>query len=251
MHVPPRSRTRVVTVAHLVELAGKVEGVHHLPAGPVRMIVDDAHHGADALVERAVGAVRLQLVVLHEVDPGFAELLDHGSGRLGIESHARLDDGADQGAAVNVREPACAFDSETRAGIGFSEGGRQANVEQAQAADVLQLEQVAGHGRDEVRQGGAERRQRPRQGHERARDALAGLWRGRRGEGAMGDLFVEDDEPGHAGGGPLLELRRLARNGNEGAARLLAGDDLGRAFGGDRGLEQIIGFDAVGQHGCS
>ena len=55
----------------------------------------------------------------------------------------------------------------------------------------------------------------------------------------------------HAGGGPLLELRRLARNGNEGAARLLAGDDLGRAFGGDRGLEQIIGFDAVGQHGCS
>ena len=97
---------------HLVELAGEVEGVHRLLAGPVGMIVDDAHHGSYALVERAVRAVRLQLVVLDEVDPGLAEVLDHGGGRLGVEADARLDDGADQRPAVNVGEPARALDPE-------------------------------------------------------------------------------------------------------------------------------------------
>ena len=100
------------------------------------------------------------------------------------------------GPAVDAREPARARDAETRAGIGcLAKAGRQADVEQAQPADLLQLEQVAGNGRDEVRQGRAERRQRPRQGHERARDALAvPLALPADGRERCGDVLVEDVE---------------------------------------------------------
>jgi hypothetical protein len=73
---------------------------------------------------------------------------------------------------------------------------------------------------------------------------------GRR-EGTLRNWLVKDDEPGHAGGRPLLEFGRLARNRNEGATRLLAGYDLGRAFGGDRGLKEVVGFETVDQHGRS
>ena len=73
---------------------------------PVRSAcgVDDAHDGADALVERADRAVRLQLVVLDEIDAGRAELGDERRRLLGVEADARLDDGADQRAAL--RRPA-------------------------------------------------------------------------------------------------------------------------------------------------
>ena len=54
--VPPCSSRTVVTPAHLVEVAGEVEGEHHLLAGSVGMVVDDAHHGPHAVVERAVRA---------------------------------------------------------------------------------------------------------------------------------------------------------------------------------------------------
>ena len=62
-----------------------------------------AHHRAGALVERAGRAVGLQLVVLDEVDAGVAELGDERRRRLGVEPDARLDDGADQRAAVRRR----------------------------------------------------------------------------------------------------------------------------------------------------
>ena len=118
--VPPCSSRTVVTPAHLVELAGQVEGEHHLLAGAVRMVVDDAHHGADALVEGAVGAVRLQLVVLDEVDPGFAERAwPWPRSSSGAETDARLDDGADQRAGrrtpASRRVPSM---PKLRAGIG-------------------------------------------------------------------------------------------------------------------------------------
>ena len=94
---------QVVAPAHLVELARQVEGVHRLAAGPVGLGLDRAHHGADARVEGADGAVRLQLVVLDEVDAGPAER-PHELGRGGgVEADGRLDDRADQGGGPKPR----------------------------------------------------------------------------------------------------------------------------------------------------
>ena len=82
--------------SHLVEIAGEVEGEHHLLSCAQGMIVDHAHDGFDALVERARRTVRLQLVVFDEIDAGAAEVVDQRRSVLGTEADTRLDDGADQ-----------------------------------------------------------------------------------------------------------------------------------------------------------
>src|SRR5690606_23772166 len=50
---------QVMSAAHLVDLAGYVEGEHHLFAGAGGVVVDDAHDRLDPFVERAVRAVGL------------------------------------------------------------------------------------------------------------------------------------------------------------------------------------------------
>ncbi len=144
-------------------------------------------------------------------------------------------------------EPARAGDAEARTGIGGREGRRHADVEQPQPAHGPELEQVAGNRGDEVGQGRAEIRQRPGQGHGGARDALAVHAAGRRQRAPRHGL-VEDVEGDDARGRAFLELRRLAGDRDEGAARLLAGHDLGGAARIDRRLEKVVGFDAVGEH---
>ena len=108
------------------------------------MGVDDAHYGPHAIVKGAAGTVRLEFVVLDEVDPDFAQRLGQGRRVFRSQADARLDDGADQRAFLHAREPARAGDTEFRAGIAFRERVRQPQVEQAQAGDLFQLEQVAG-----------------------------------------------------------------------------------------------------------
>ena len=98
--VPPCCQHDVVAAAHLVEVARQVEGEHHFLAGSIGVGVDDAHHGPHALVEGAVRAVRLEFVVLDEVDPSFAQRVDQCRRLLRPEADARLDDGADQRACL-------------------------------------------------------------------------------------------------------------------------------------------------------
>jgi hypothetical protein len=152
---------RVVAPAHLVELAGEIEGEHGHLAGPVGLCLDHAHHRADALVEGAIRAVRLELVILDEIDAGLAELLHDCGRRFGIEAHARLDDSADQWPPLHARELTCAVDTEERAGVGLGEGRRHPNVEQPQSTDRPQLEEIAGDRREKIRQGRTQCRQRP------------------------------------------------------------------------------------------
>src|SRR3546814_889760 len=152
----------IVAAAHLVEIAGHVEGEHHLLAGAVGVIVDDPHDRPRPLLEGAVGAVALKLVVLDEIDVRRGKRLDETGRLLRPEADAGLDDGSDQGTAPNVRKPACPLDAEGRAGIGVGEGGGQTDILDPEPGELLELEQVAGDGGEEVGQGGPEDRKSTR-----------------------------------------------------------------------------------------
>lgn len=235
----------VVPATHLVDLAGQVEGEHHLLSGALGMIVDDAHHRAGAGLERAGGAVGLQLVVLDEVDAGLAEGGDQGGGLPGIEADAGLDDGADQRPPLDAGKPPRAGDAEAHAGIGGGEARGQPQVEQAQAGELAQFEEIAGHGRDEIGQRRAEIVHRPGKGdggaaEDRRRRAARGSGAG---QGGRADRF-QDIEPLDPCRGARLEFGGFAGHRHEGAARLLAGHRRGGVAGVERGLDQVIGFDA-------
>src|SRR5437667_28169 len=77
-------------------------------------------------VEWAMGAVRLQFVVLDEIDTGVAQGGDQIRGLRRIKTDARLDDGADQRPVADVRQPAGSGDPEFRAAVARGESGRQA-----------------------------------------------------------------------------------------------------------------------------
>ena len=74
-----------MAVAHLIDFAGEVEGIHDLFARSVGVIIDDAHHGPGPFVKRAMRAIRLKFVVLDEVDAGFAQRLDESAVSSGRE----------------------------------------------------------------------------------------------------------------------------------------------------------------------
>ena len=61
-----------------------------------RMSVDHCQHCGDALVERTMGAVGLQLIVLDEVDASFDQGLDLRGRGSGDHPDRGLDDGADE-----------------------------------------------------------------------------------------------------------------------------------------------------------
>jgi hypothetical protein len=69
---PAELEDAVVAMAHLIKIAGEIEGIHHLLARAVRMIIDDAHDGAGSLVKWAMRPIGLQFVILDEVDPSLA-----------------------------------------------------------------------------------------------------------------------------------------------------------------------------------
>src|SRR6478609_3133885 len=105
---------RVVAPAHLVEIAGQVEGVHDFPARALGVIIDHPHHGFDTPVERTGRTVRLQFVILDEIDSCAAELIDQRSRFFRPEPDAGLDDGPDQRPALYAGKPARTLDAETR-----------------------------------------------------------------------------------------------------------------------------------------
>ena len=78
-----------MTAEHLVEVAGDVGGVHYLLASLVGVAVDDVHDCGDTLIEGAVRAVGLQLVIFDEVDAGFDESFDLCGGRCRATSRLK------------------------------------------------------------------------------------------------------------------------------------------------------------------
>ena len=121
----------------------------------------DRHFGGDARVERTGRPVRLQFVVLDEVDAGAAQFVDDVGRFLRPETDARLDDRADLWAAMHARQSPRALHAETRTPIGRGEFVRQPDVEQPQSGDRFQLEEISGHRREQVRQRWPERGERP------------------------------------------------------------------------------------------
>ena len=87
---------KVVATAHLVDLTCYIKGVHDLSACAVGMPLDHTHHRARAELEWTTRSVRLQLVVLDEVDLGFTQHVRQLCGLLRSEADRGLDDGADQ-----------------------------------------------------------------------------------------------------------------------------------------------------------
>ena len=122
-----------MAAAHLVELTGQVEGHHRFLARALGAGVDLAHHRADPLLERAMSAVGLELVVFDEVDAAVYQLAHFGGGLFGVESDAGLDDGADQRPARHPSQSPRALDAESWARVGGGERGRQRQACDAQA----------------------------------------------------------------------------------------------------------------------
>ena len=151
---------RVVAAPHLVDRAGDVDRVHRHAAEPVGVRAEHRHHRLEPRVERRVGRVADQLVVLDEVDAGRAERIDQRGGLLRRQADARLDDGADQRPALHARLLARACDAEAGPAKPRAYVGRQVEIEQAQAGDLAELEQVAGD-RGEQASAGWRRHWRP------------------------------------------------------------------------------------------
>jgi hypothetical protein len=152
---------KVMPATHLVEVAREVEREHHLLAGTLGLIVDDAHHGPRTPLERAARPVGLQFIVLDKIDPRIDERA-HEVGRfLRPETDAWLDDGADQRPVPYVRQASRALDPELRAGISVAKGSRQPDIQDTQAGKLFQLEEIASDGGKEVGQRRADVVERP------------------------------------------------------------------------------------------
>ena len=160
--------------------------------------------------------------------PASARSRDQRARLLRRQPDARLDDRADQRPAVDAGKPARALDAEARARIALGEGVRQFEIEQPQPRELLQLEQIAGDRRQQVRQrrhrscrAATKIDARPRRTRAAARSAPSApcVPAGSAPRRSRAQLDAFD-----AGAGALLQLRRLARHRDEGAARLLAGD---------------------------
>ncbi len=229
----------IVALEHLVEVAGDVGGVHDALAGAVGVAVDDVHDGGEALVEGAVRAVGLEFVVLDEVDASFDERADLCGGGLGRHAYGGLDDGADDGAAVDSGELAGSGYSELGALIFGEEDGGQGDVEEFEAGELLEFGEIARDGGEQVGQGGAEVFDGPGEGDfGGAADAVPGLWCAAAGERRCGGV-VEFGDFFYAGCVAFTEFVGLAGDADEGAGRLLSG------HGGGGGVEREGGFNPV------
>ena len=237
-----RGQHDVVAAAHLVEVAGQVEGHHRLAAAAIGGAVHDGHHPLHPLLEGAVRAVGLELVVLDEVDAAVDQRRDLLGGLLGVQAHAGLDDGADQRAARHAGQPARARHAEGRPGVRGHEGRRQLQVEDPQARDRAQLEQVAGDRGHQHRQ----RRPEVLDGPGQLQQAAGVVRRAhRRGQAGLAHA-LEHLEPLDARARARLELGRFHRQRDEGAARLLAGDRVGGALRVVAGFQPVACADAFG-----
>ena len=115
----------IMPAAHLVDLAGEVKGEHDFPPMPLGRRVDDAHYGRDALLERTEGAVRLQFVVLDEVNAAIDQTADRLRRCLGRQADRGLDNGADERQALD-HPPAAACRKRQKPGPDRRRGRRSA-----------------------------------------------------------------------------------------------------------------------------
>ena len=128
---------RIMPVPHLVEVARQIKGEHHFLAAAQRVVVDHPHDGFDALVERARRTVRLQFVVLDEIDAGAAEVIDKSRRLGGTQADARLDDGPDQRSSLNPCKAARPRDAKPRPRVGLGKFRRQADIQKTQSCNRL------------------------------------------------------------------------------------------------------------------
>ena len=247
----PGREHHVVVGQHPVEPVADVERDHHLAARLLRRLVHRLHHRLDPVGERRMRRIGHQLVVLHEVDSGERQRADE-VGRLPRgEADARLDDRADDRPALHAGEPPRALDPELRTGELGGELRRQNHVEELEAGEQPEFEEIPRHHRRDRRQA----RRNVRHG-ERHPHAAAGMPAGRilglrgAGERRRGDESEWLDRLHHGGvaGG---EVGRLARHLRERAGGLLARDRGGGRLQRRRGLHEVVGDDPRGRHGVS
>src|SRR5580658_6501772 len=101
------------------------------------MPMNHLHHFVQPFGERAMRAVRLQFIVLDEVDSPTNERIYYLRCRNRRQSDARFDDGADHRPVGNATETARARDSELRTLIAIEEIRRQRDIQQLQARKSL------------------------------------------------------------------------------------------------------------------
>jgi hypothetical protein len=89
------ARHEIGMAAHRIGLVGDVEGDHHRFAGAVLMPPHRCHHGRNALRQRRMHRIGRNLVVLDEVEPGFAQRGDERGGLGRAQADIGLDDRAD------------------------------------------------------------------------------------------------------------------------------------------------------------
>ncbi len=155
--VPPASTTRSWLRLEPIDVVGDVEGVHGLHARAVGVPLEHRHHGAHALGERRRRPVALQLVVLDEVDARGRELADHLGELLAATARCSASRSC-RSSHRSGRDMRRRVPSTPNAGPGYrsANAGGQVEVDELDRRQLLDLEEVAGHGRQQVGQRRAE-----------------------------------------------------------------------------------------------
>ena len=221
---------------HRVEFVAHVEGIHHLLASAVGVGVDDAHDGIHTFVEGRVRWIRHQLIVLDEINSGFAKNFHQVRRLLRRHADARLDDRADERAALDLRQLATTAHPKLRPAKVLREGLRQFHVHQLQPSERRDLVKISLNGRDERGQVVAHVFQRPRHDDfcavEFSRGRLCS------GQAGHGDSFEWGDFL-HARGEALFQLLGFAGHFHERAGRLFARQSRGGLLDGERCFDEI------------
>ena len=104
----------VIMPLHRVEFVADVEGIHHLFASALRVIINDAHDGVHAFIERRVRWIRHQLIVLDKINSRFGQSFYQFRRLRRRHSNARFDDRADERTVLNFCQRAATSDTEFR-----------------------------------------------------------------------------------------------------------------------------------------
>ena len=90
---------QICVAFHGIGFVRNVESKHHMLAAALFMSAYHFHDSRDALMQRRVGRVGADLIILDEVHPGIAQGLHQLHHILSAQPHAGFDDGADHGVA--------------------------------------------------------------------------------------------------------------------------------------------------------
>ena len=128
---------------HGIGFVGNVESKHYMLAAALFMSADHFHDSGNALMQRRVGRVSADFIVLDEIYSGIAQ----GSHQLyhvvSTQAHAGFDDGANHGVADTAGPGAGAVDTNSRHLELAAIGSRQLQRFQPQARYLAQIKQVA------------------------------------------------------------------------------------------------------------